>query len=108
MERTFRDIIYPTIKKKFDELTPVLEENDYLFNDDEGYTHLIYYGHSIEVSIEFFYLNYFGINEFKVNKDVGNIIIDLVEQSLGSNFDSRDEINYKNVTFLLDKEFNYN
>jgi hypothetical protein len=103
-----KNIIYPTIKKKFDKLTPVREKNDYLFNDDEGYTHLIYYGdgYGIEVSIEFFYLNYFGINVFEVNEDVGNIIIDLVKQSLGPNFDTTRSIDYKNVVFLSDEEFN--
>ena len=105
-----KDIIYPTIKKQFDKLTPEWNSSNlvyYDFIDDEGESHLHYYRHepAIYASIEFFYLNYFGVEEEVFNKPVANIFIDLVKQSLGSEFEPFRKMSYKDVIFMYDKEF---
>ena len=114
-----KDIIYPTIKKQFDKLTPEWNRSNlvyYDFIDDEGNSHLHYYeGNShlnnyglepaIYVSIEFFYLNYFGVEEEVFNKPVANIFIDLVKESLRSKFEPFRKMSYKDVIFMYDKEF---
>ena len=105
-----KDIMYPTIKKQFDKLTPEWNSNYdcYEFIDDEGNSHLRYYEHEpgIYVSIEFFYLNYFGMTKealYNDNSDFANIFIDLVKQSLGSEFEPVRKMGYRNVTFLYNK-----
>jgi hypothetical protein len=104
-----KDIIYPTIKKQFDKLTPEWRSDyDYYnFIDDKGNSHLHYYGDNpdIYVSIDFFYLNYFGVKEEVFNKPVANIFIDLVKQSLGSEFEPIRKIRYKDVFFMYDNNF---
>jgi hypothetical protein len=102
-----KDIIYPTIKKQFDKLTPEWDSYYYNFIDDEGESHLHYYGNepAIYASIEFFYLNYFGVEEEVFNKPVANIFIDLVKQSLGSEFEPFRKMGYKDVFFMYDNNF---
>ena len=107
-----KDIIYPTVKRQFDKLTPEWR-SDYDYYDfidyDEGESHLHYYEHNpdIYVSIDFFYLNYFGVKEavYNDNSVIANIFIDLVKQSLGSEFKPVRKMRYTDVIFLYDNHF---
>lgn len=85
-----KDIIYPTIKKKFDELTPtyVSHTDRYHFVDNKGRGQLVYNrkNNMIIVDIPYFMLHYFGIKKGSHNDEVSDIIIKLLEDRLGDEF----------------------
>jgi len=86
-----KDIIYPTIKRQFDKLTPYYNVNNNRFNftDGKGNSYLVYNRAIglIVVSVEFFYLKYFGVDGGSYNYDVANIFMDLVHERLGEDYE---------------------
>lgn len=83
-----KDIIYPTIKRQFDNLTPHVSYDDggiFYGNSDDYY--LIYeeYGNKLFISIDYFMLNYFGYTEDdnKFNKSLISIFTELINDKLG-------------------------
>jgi len=86
-----KDIIYPTIKRQFDKLTPYYNVNNNRFNftDGKGKSFLLYNRAIglIVVSVEFFYLKYFGVDGGSYNYDVANIFMDLVHERLGEDYE---------------------
>ena len=109
-----KDIIYPTIKKQFDKLTPHFSRNTnaFHFQDDNGDTHLVYKRHtgSIVVSFDYFYLKYFGVEPYTQPEDVGDIFIYLIEQSLGDDY-RNDMYNHRdmseNIFYVLHNDFDF-
>lgn len=91
MKKKLKDIIYPTIKKQFDKLSPHynMDMNGFYFGDGKGNTHLVYNRAIglIVVSMEFFYLKYFGVDENYYNNDVAIIFMDLVHERLGDEYE---------------------
>ena len=105
-----KEVIYPTIKKQFDKLTPQYNPYIYHYNfiDDEGRARLIYNkkNNKILVSIEFFFLNYFGVEKNTHPEDVGKVFIELVEQSTGAIYNYFQPILPEDVFYLPNKDFN--
>ena len=91
MKKKLKDIIYPTIKKQFDKLTPhyTMDNNRFSFGDGKGNTYLVYNRAIglIVVSVEFFYLKYFGVDEDSYNYDVAIMFMDLVHERLGDDYE---------------------
>jgi len=91
MNKKLKDIIYPTIKKQFDKLSPHynMDMNRFYFGDGKGNTYLVYNRAIglIVVSMEFFYLRYFGVDEGSYNYDVANMFRDLVHEKLGDEYE---------------------
>ena len=104
-----KDIIYPTINKQFDKLTPHydMDNNRFYFGDGKGNTPLVYnrrFG-LIVVSMEFFYLKYFGVDGGSYNYDVANIFMDLVHERLGEDYEFW-EVKPEDVIYDSFNEFN--
>jgi hypothetical protein len=85
MERTLRDIIYPTIKKKFNELTIRYDDNTYYFYDKNNKAKIAYniQIHFLAISIKAFMLHYFGMDVDIEEEDVDNLFIELIQDKLG-------------------------
>ena len=104
MERTFRDIIYPTIKNKFDELTLKYDDEDrhiILFEDDEGNNQIGYNRASgfIVIKMNYFMLQYFGVNFYTYDEDLNDIFIGLIRDSLGKEYHGL-EVNHNNIDYV--------
>lgn len=85
-----KEIIYPTVKKKFDELT-LRYDNDrdtFYFMDDEGNNQMVYSRHSsyIVVKINYFMLQYFGFDFGVYDEDLNHIFAGLLRNYLGKEF----------------------
>ena len=91
MDKKLRDIAYPIIKSQFDKLSPHynMDMNRFYFGDGKGNTYLVYNRAIglIVVSMEFFYLRYFGVDEGSYNYDVANIFMNLVHERLGEDYE---------------------
>ena len=87
-----KDIIYPTIKRQFDKLTPHVSYDDdwdmtvdfFYGNSDDEY--LIYEGYvdTLFISIDYFMLRYFGYNEKdnEFNNLLSSIFTELINDKL--------------------------
>lgn len=90
MKKKLKDIIYPTIKKQFDKLTPHYNMDKNIFNFTDGKNTYLVYNRAIGlivVSIDFFYLRYFNVDENYYNDDVAIIFMDLVHERLGDEYE---------------------
>ena len=95
-----KDIMYPTIKRQFDKLTPHVSYDDgdmtveFFYGNSDG-DYLIYeeYGNKLFISIDYFMLNYFGYTENdyigytkddnKFNELLISIFTELINDKLG-------------------------
>lgn len=90
MKKKLKDIIYPTIKKQFDKLTPHYNMDKNWFHFTDGKNTYLVYNRAIGlvvVSIDFFYLKYFGVDENYYNDDVAIIFMDLLKEKLGDEYE---------------------
>jgi len=93
MNKKLKDIVYPTIKKQFDNLTPHYTVGNnrfsFSFSDGKGTSYLVYNRAIglVVVSLEFFYLNYFGVDEDGHNYDVAIMFVELLKEKLGDDFE---------------------
>jgi len=103
MERTFRDTIYPTIKKKFDELTLNYYEysDTFFFGDDEGNNKIAYRRDKgyIVIKMNYFMLQYFGVDFYTYDEDLNDIFIGLIRDSLGKEYHGL-EVNHNNIDYV--------
>jgi hypothetical protein len=86
-----KDIIYPTIKRQFDKLTPHVSYDDggmtveFFYGNSDG-DYLIYEGYidTLFISIDYFMLNYFGYNENdnEFNNLLSSIFTELINDKL--------------------------
>jgi len=87
-----KDVIYPTIKRQFDKLTPHVsyEDSGYMTveffygNSDDDYLVYKEYIDTLYVSIGYFMLNYFGYNENndEFNNLLSSIFTELINDKL--------------------------
>ena len=87
-----KDIIYPTVKRQFDKLTPHVSYDDdwdmtvdFFYDNSDG-KYLIYeaYIDTLQVSIGYFMLNYFGYeNNEEFNNLLGSMFTELINDKLG-------------------------
>ena len=97
-----KDVIYPTVKQKFDELTlrQHFSTDTFFFVDDKGNNQIAYnrMDSYIAIRLDYFMLHYFGF-EFGVrDKDLNHIFMGLLRNRLGEDFHdwkvSHDKIDY--------------
>ena len=87
-----KDIIYPTIKRQFDKLSPHITYDDdgdmtveFFYGNSDG-EYLIYEGFidTLRISTSYFMLNYFGYNENnnEFNNLLSSIFTELINNKL--------------------------
>jgi len=103
MERTLRDTIYPTIKKKFDELTLKYDEESdtFFFGDDEGNNKIAYRRDKgyIVIKMNYFMLQYFGVDYNTHDEDLNDIFIGLLRNYLGKEYYGQ-KVTHKNINYV--------
>lgn len=93
-----KDAIYPTIKKKFDELTLGPSKDLFRFRDSDNKIKLIYWPHKNEiiVDIDYFMLTYLGFKySEKGHPVIDKIFIELMSNVLGKDFDKKSKFSLK-------------
>jgi hypothetical protein len=89
-----KDIIYPTIKRQFDKLTPHVSYDDdsgdmtvefFYGNSDNDYLVYEEFNDTLYISIGYFMLKYFGYNEYDddFNNLLSSIFTELINDKLG-------------------------
>ena len=98
-----KDIIQPTVKKKFDELILKYDEDrdTFFFQDDEGNNQMVYNRATgyIVIKMNYFMLQYFGVNHDTYDEDLNNIFIGLLRNYLGKEFQAW-KLSHKNINYV--------
>jgi hypothetical protein len=97
-EMNIKDAIYPTIKKKFDELTLGPSRDLYRFRDSDNKIKLIYWPsiNEIIVDIDYFMLTYLGFKYHdKGHPVIDKIFIELVGNAVGKDFNKKPTFSLK-------------
>ena len=98
-----KDIIQPTVKKKFDELTLNYDEDrdTFFFQDDEGNNQMGYNRAAgyIVIKMNYFMLQYFGVDYKTYDEDLNNIFIGLLRNYLGKELHAW-KLSHKNINYV--------
>jgi len=93
MENNLKDIIYPTIKRQFDKLTPHVSYEDgdmtvEFFYGDSVDDYLVYEesDNTLFISISYFMLNYFGYTED--DESFNEVLIPIFTELINESFTS--------------------
>ena len=91
-----KDVIYPTIRKKFNEMTPVYTDKEDYLEDKNGVIRIAFFKDISTIAIvsDFFMLHYFGLEGMTQDEEINNIFVKLFQDKLDK------ELTYTHITYV--------